>query len=215
MKLKTRKTLPRIVAAIVVAVSGFLTAAPAHAEISPLGTWCGNLVYGMNNSCVASLQYNLNAFGFGLSVDGQFGNNTLAAVKWLQTKAHLQDSAIAVDGQAGSMTISWIIGITGGMGGWPGKALTAGGSSCTLFVFPHPNAQTASAQIIDNSGTCGGVLERSTDGGRTWTEVSTYHVITSGTLTTYSYTDNSGELARACGYAWNGNGTVQGCTIAF
>lgn len=215
MRLKIRKTLPSMVAAAVVAVSGLVAAAPAHAEVSPLGTWCGNLVYGMNNSCVASLQYNLNAFGFGLSVDGDFGDHTLAAVKWLQTKAHLQDSAISVDGQAGPMTISWIVGITDGTGGWPGKPLSAGGSSCLLFVFPHPNTQTATAEVIDYSGTCGGVLERSSDGGRTWSEVSSYEVITSGSRQTTAATDNSGELTRACGYAWNGNGTVQGCTIAF
>lgn len=211
-----RKALAPLTA-VVALVSGLIAAGPAHAEIAPLTTNCGNLTYGMNHSnCVMFLQYNLNAFGFGLSVDGNFGDNTLAAVKWLQTKAHLQDSAIAVDGQAGPMTISWIVGITGGVGGWPGKELQAGNSNCLLFVFPHPNAKTASAQIDDNSGTCGGVLERSTDGGHTWTEVSSFHVITSGSVTTYSYADNASELARVCGYAWNGTEDTQGgCTVEF
>ena len=205
------------VAALFAALSGLVAAAPARADVMPLSTNCGNLVYGMNGSdCVSSLQYNLNAFGFGLSVDGNFGSATLSAVKWLQTKAHLTNSAIGVDGQAGPMTITYIVGITGGMGGWPGKALQAGNSNCLLFLFPHPNAQTASAEIIDNSGTCGGVLERSTDGGQSWTEVSSYHVITSGSVTTYSYADDAGELARVCGYAWNGTSNTQsGCTVEF
>ena len=204
-----------VLALTAAAATALLGTGTAHAEPIPLSTACGNITYNQQNSeCVYSLQFNLNAFGFGLAVDGDFGDRTLAAVKWVQTKAHLQNPAITVDGQAGPMTITYIVGITGGMGGWPGKSLVAGPSNCMLWLWPHPNAQTASAEIDDNGGTCEGVLERSPDGGRSWAEVSSEHIITSGSVTTYDYSDNAGQLSRVCGYAWDGNGTVGGCTVA-
>lgn len=210
-----RKSAACALAMTAAAASAFLGTATAHADPIPLSTACGNITYGQDDACVYSLQLNLNAFGFGLSVDGNFGDHTLAAVKWLQTKAHLQNSAIAVDGQAGPMTITYILGFTDGLGGWSGKTVAAGPSNCTLWLWPHPNAQTASGSVDDNSGTCAGVLERSPDGGRSWSDVSSNHVITSGSVTTYDYSDNSTQLVRMCGYAWDGNSTVQACTLAF
>jgi hypothetical protein len=66
-------------------------AAPASAtptEIQFQSSSCPtSLTYGEDDGCVAYLQDMLNTFGFGLSVDGQFGSNALAAVKWIQTKA--------------------------------------------------------------------------------------------------------------------------------
>lgn len=58
-----------------------------------------NLYYGSSGSDVKKLQQALNSKGYNLSVDGQFGSNTLSAVKDYQKK-----SGLSVDGIVGVNT---------------------------------------------------------------------------------------------------------------
>jgi hypothetical protein len=65
----------------------------------------------------------------------------------------------------------------------------------------------AAARITstNNGFACEGVLQRSTDGGNTWTNVSGWHTVSGGqSVTTYNYWDGSGYLCRVFGYDFTG-----------
>ncbi|WP_205752597.1 peptidoglycan-binding protein [Cryptosporangium phraense] len=85
-------------------VAGVLTAAPAQAAapaaINLLSSSCPtDIVQGQTSGCVTELQNLLNAHGANITVDGNFGANTLSAVKSFQASA-----AIGVDGRVGPIT---------------------------------------------------------------------------------------------------------------
>ncbi|MFC1419152.1 peptidoglycan-binding domain-containing protein [Streptacidiphilus cavernicola] len=196
---------------LVATPSAWATPAP----ISYHSTSCPNsLTYNEDDGCVVYLQQMLNTLGFGLSVDGQFGANTLSAVKWTQTKAHLQDSSVGVDGQVGPVTKGWIDKFYAQSSRQPGPS-----NACSIVLNPSPTsgAGGASATIaqINNSATCTGWLERYSNGS--WSQVSGQHTIggPGQWVTTYVYADTSTELARACvHYVGSGvSGTT--CTIGF
>jgi hypothetical protein len=64
----------------------------------------------------------------------------------------------------------------------------------------------AAARISSPAGDpfgCSAVLQRSTDGGRTWTNVSSWHDVSNGqSVTTYNYWDGAGYLCRVYGYSF-------------
>ncbi|MBF9069075.1 C40 family peptidase [Streptacidiphilus fuscans] len=78
-------------------------AVPAFAAPGPIdlnSSSCpANMTGGENDGCVTELQTLLNTHGFRLTVDGDFGNGTLAAVRTFQS-----ETGIAVDGQVGPQT---------------------------------------------------------------------------------------------------------------
>jgi len=84
------------------ALFGGLTA-PAFAAPAPLdlnSSACpANMTQGESDGCVTQLQTMLNTHGFGLLVDGNFGANTVTAVRTFQS-----ETGIAVDGQVGPQT---------------------------------------------------------------------------------------------------------------
>ncbi len=63
----------------------------------------------------------------------------------------------------------------------------------------------AAARISSSAGDpfdCSAVLQRSTDGGQTWTDVSGWHDVSNGqSVTTYNYWDGAGYLCRVYGYS--------------
>ena len=77
--------------------------APAFAAPAPLdlnSSGCpANMTQGEDDGCVTQLQTMLNTHGFSLTVDGDFGANTVAAVRTFQS-----ETGIAVDGQVGPQT---------------------------------------------------------------------------------------------------------------
>ncbi|MFI5956894.1 peptidoglycan-binding protein [Cryptosporangium sp. NPDC051539] len=97
----------RMVRALLLAaalVAGVLSASPAQAAapaaINLLSSSCPtDIVQGQTSGCVTELQNLLNAHGANISVDGNFGGGTLAAVKQFQASA-----AIGVDGRVGPIT---------------------------------------------------------------------------------------------------------------
>ncbi|WP_377273933.1 peptidoglycan-binding protein [Peterkaempfera sp. SMS 1(5)a] len=175
-----------------------------------------NIVKGSTNSwCVSTLQSVLQQLGFDLSVDGQFGDQTLAAVKWVQTKAHLQDSSVGVDGQVGPVTKRWLETFID-------NQVVSLGDGCGLDLITSPNSGSGTAQAYiseyaaDGAGYCTGTLFRSTDGGRSWTAVSGEHTEANNqSVTTYAYADTSTELAKVCGTGTGPNLVDSGCTAAF
>jgi len=78
-------------------------AAPAIAAPAPLdlnSSACpANMTQGEDDGCVTQLQTLLNTHGFDLTADGDFGANTVAAVRTFQS-----ETGIAVDGQVGPQT---------------------------------------------------------------------------------------------------------------
>src|ERR1044072_2186618 len=166
-------TVAGTTAALLLASSATAFAAPApidyHSSSCPT-----SLTYGEDDGCVVYLQEMLNTLGFGLSVDGQFGANTESAVKWVQTKAHLQDGSVSVDGQAGPVTKGWIDTFYHGTALQPGPY-----NACSISLNAFPDTGGASANIaqINDSATCTGWLERSDNGGASWIQVSSQHTI--------------------------------------
>lgn len=82
---------------------------------------------------------------------------------------------------------------------------TASSGACNLQLLAswdgHGN-DYAAARITGTSPyfDCNGVLQRSTDGGRTWTDVSSVHSVIDGqSVTTYNYWDGAGYLCRVYG----------------
>lgn len=79
------------------------------------------------------------------------------------------------------------------------------GGACHLELLAtwdgHGNDYAAARITSTNNGfTCGGVLQRSTDGGQTWSDASSWHYVDSGqSVTTYNYWDGAGYLARVYG----------------
>ena len=83
---------------------------------------------------------------------------------------------------------------------------SASGEGCTftlLGTWNTPNYWTA-ARITAASGIfgeCEGWLERSTNGGASYSIVSSIHTEQAGqSVTTYNYWDGNGDLSRACGF---------------
>ena len=75
-----------------------------------------------------------------------------------------------------------------------------------LLTWDGHGNDFAAAMITSNVNTgtiqCAGVLERSTNGGATWSQVSSVHVEDFGeSVTTYNYWDGAGYLARVHGWA--------------
>ncbi|MDX2703356.1 peptidoglycan-binding protein [Streptomyces sp. PA03-6a] len=91
-------------AAILVAAT-LMGAGPAMAAPAPIKLTSAScptdIVQGQVSGCVTELQNLLNAHGAGLTVDGDFGPNTLYAVREFQAA-----TAIAVDGRVGPQTKS-------------------------------------------------------------------------------------------------------------
>jgi peptidoglycan hydrolase-like protein with peptidoglycan-binding domain len=89
-----------------------------------LRTDCGYLMQGMSGPCVTRLQQLLNGFGYGLTVDGQFGIGTATAVSNFQTS-----KGLTADGIVGPMTKAALYGQTsgGGSNGGGGPGSTEGG----------------------------------------------------------------------------------------
>ncbi|MFC1420231.1 peptidoglycan-binding domain-containing protein [Streptacidiphilus cavernicola] len=198
-----------------------LGVAPAQADPGTVealqGAECPpNITQGSTNTwCVDTLQYALQTLGFTLQMDGQFGPQTVAAVKWVQTKAHLQSSSVGIDGQVGPVTKAWLVHFV------ENRSIDLGqGCGLGLVAWPNSGSGTAQATIseYDTSGNdhCTGYLERSTDGGKNWNTVSSEHT-ESGTqsVTTYAYADNSGELDKVCGQSVSTTLVNGGCTDAF
>lgn len=195
-------------AAIVAGVVGLPATAQATSVPAPIawdGPNCGTIEYGQINGCVTSLQEELNNFNFGLSVDGDFGGNTLAAVKWVQTKAHLQDSSVSVDGNVGPVTKSWIHHFDDYSYMTLANIALAGSAECIVQLDPQPAKGTASGVISWDSGTCSGAMYLSNDGGRSRVQSSGYHVITSGYVPFYPYTDTASQLEEVCVTATDGS----------
>ena len=100
---RLRTVLHALLAAVLgaVLVSGLATpamAAPAPVDLNS-SSCPANMVSGEDDGCVVELQTLLNTHGFGLGVDGDFGANTVAAVRTFQS-----ETGIGVDGQVGPQT---------------------------------------------------------------------------------------------------------------
>lgn len=78
-------------------------ATAAGASSTPSLASCSDqlMIVGSRGDCVRSLQHNLNALGFGLAEDGEYGARTRLAVYYYQTWAGIQ-----ADGMAGPQTMS-------------------------------------------------------------------------------------------------------------
>ena len=96
------------VATALVVVANPAGAAPAPIRLTS-SSCPNNIVQGQNSGCVTELQNLLNQHGAGLVVDGDFGANTLHAVRNFQSSV-----AIAVDGQVGPVTKSKLYSSSGG-----------------------------------------------------------------------------------------------------
>jgi peptidoglycan hydrolase-like protein with peptidoglycan-binding domain len=101
---RARAWLARAAGVVVAAVAAtLLVASPAAAAPTPINlfsTSCPAVIQqGQVSGCVTELQNLLNRHGAGLVVDGNFGPNTLYAVRTFQSA-----TAIAVDGQVGPQT---------------------------------------------------------------------------------------------------------------
>ncbi|MFF3559457.1 peptidoglycan-binding protein [Streptomyces sp. NPDC002574] len=89
-----------ILAATILMGAGPAMAAPAPIKLTS-SSCPTDIVQGQVSGCVTELQNLLNAHGAGLLVDGEFGANTLYAVREFQAA-----TAIAVDGRVGPQTKS-------------------------------------------------------------------------------------------------------------
>lgn len=192
--------------AVALAVLSGSWGAAAHATVTPaISTYCPTplptLSYGLqNNTCVAYLQGSLNGeYGFNLSVDGNFGTNTLWAVKALQTKA-----GISVDGQVGPQTWTALSTV---------QDIPIADGHCMVGLKLTPNFNNggygdwgAAAFLFSgtSSVTCEGFLTR--DEGSGWTQVSDTHAVTGSSVTTYTYWDGVGARVKACIWEMQGNG---------
>jgi peptidoglycan hydrolase-like protein with peptidoglycan-binding domain len=195
--------ISRALVAACVLVPAAAVAAPASAAVTPsaasVSTYCpdppANLVPGDVSSCVANLQAALNGtYGFNLSVDGQYGPLTTAAVKAYQTKYGL-----SVDGQFGPHSRAAFSGLT---------ALDndPNGHQCVATLKPVPFYGGSGYgdwgvgvwfEASDPAIDCLDQLQQDVNG--TWTTVEgTYDVKWQGSVTTKPITDNAGTSMRAC-----------------
>ncbi|MHA6757327.1 peptidoglycan-binding domain-containing protein [Streptacidiphilus sp. PAMC 29251] len=198
--------------ALVLATAPLAAAAPA--PISYNSPSCPtSLTSGEDDGCVTFLQESLNDLGFGLSVDGDFGAHTLAAVKWVQTKAHLANSSFSVDGQVGPQTKPQILLDAG----WWAQ------DGCNATIDAHPNSGTAQGTIYNdtNGYTCSGFLETSNNGGASWSEVTGISSVApnppaagASSVTTPATSDTASQLVRVCAYAGSA-ATEFSCTNGF
>src|SRR5690349_18348739 len=120
-----------ISAAVVGAIAGALVvvanpAGAAPAAIRLTSSSCpANIVQGQNSGCVTELQNLLNQHGAGLVVDGDFGANTLHAVRNFQSAV-----ATAAVGQVGPVTKSKLYSSNGSAP----AAINLNSSSCPSNV---------------------------------------------------------------------------------
>jgi peptidoglycan hydrolase-like protein with peptidoglycan-binding domain len=117
-------------ATVIGAIAGALLVAnpagAAPAAIRLTSASCpADIVQGQQSGCVTELQNLLNQHGAGLSVDGNFGPNTLYAVRTFQSAA-----AIAVDGRVGPITKSKLYSSSGGAP----AAINLNSSSCPANI---------------------------------------------------------------------------------
>ncbi len=89
----------------------------------------GSLIYGSSGSAVQNMQVALTSLGYSTGgTDGKFGNATLKAVKAFQ-----QASKLAVDGKAGTSTLTKLYELAGS-----GSSTTSGSSAvCTSATLSH------------------------------------------------------------------------------
>lgn len=102
-----------------------------------------------------------------------------------------------------------LVGTSGAANASTGNQVVVGSNAdgyCTLLLLGTWDGygdDYAAAEIIDNNPwfSCSGVLQRSSDGGQTWTDVSDWHYLSPGqSVTTYNYWDGDGYLCRVYGY---------------
>jgi hypothetical protein len=101
---------------------------------------------GSTGDAVRAAQTQLNRYGAGLAVDGQFGSGTDRAVRNFQSS-----HSLGVDGQVGPQTWQTLVG--GGGGGNPsGYALPLDRSAASRgdYAGPHWNSTPAVDLIVDN-----------------------------------------------------------------
>jgi peptidoglycan hydrolase-like protein with peptidoglycan-binding domain len=98
-----------VAAALLVAGTAATALAAAPSPINLDSSSCpANIVEGAAGGCVTELQDLLNVHNAGIAVDGQFGPQTYAAVRQLQSEA-----GIGVDGQVGPQTKAALYGTSG------------------------------------------------------------------------------------------------------
>ncbi|MER5428100.1 protein kinase [Streptomyces sp. NPDC002588] len=97
------------------------------------------IISGNHGDCVAALQYLLSGYGLDVTVDGEFGAKTLAAVKVFQTEAGL-----TADGKVGTETKAMLYGS-------PGGAVRTG----TLTVTETVNGAAVARCLDADTGTAG------------------------------------------------------------
>jgi hypothetical protein len=114
-------------AALAIGLAPSASAAPAPINLNS-SSCPANIVENDTGGCITELQTLLNAYGARLSVDGDFGPATLAAVKVFQRM-----SGIGVDGQVGPQ------------------------SKASLYTHPGDVRGAAMPIMLDESGSFGGV----------------------------------------------------------
>jgi peptidoglycan hydrolase-like protein with peptidoglycan-binding domain len=165
------------------AVVGFQSARGLPADgVVGSQTWPHLIVsvsQGASSDAVRAAQTQLNAYGAGLAVDGQFGPATDAAVRSYQSS-----HGLAVDGRVGLQTWQSLIGGNGGGGNPSGYALPLdrGAAGRADYAAPHWNGNPAVDLIVSyvpayaikggvvdhyNSSSCGiGIRLLQPDGSR-------------------------------------------------
>ncbi|MFC1418114.1 peptidoglycan-binding domain-containing protein [Streptacidiphilus cavernicola] len=135
------------------------TASATPSAINYNSTSCPkSLTDGENDGCVTYLQERLNTLGYGLSVDGDFGAHTLAAVESYQTTMHGFITNVSVDGQVGPITKGTLDYLIGNLS----TTQYGGGGSCKATLNVDGAADTASVTItasgLPSGYYCSGVL---------------------------------------------------------
>jgi peptidoglycan hydrolase-like protein with peptidoglycan-binding domain len=136
-------------AAAVASGAALLVASPAGAAPAPVNLSSSScpavIVQGQVNGCVTELQQLLNGHGAGLVVDGNFGANTLHAVRTFQAA-----TAIAVDGQVGPQTKAKLYTSSGGAP----AAVNLSASSCPASVSrgQHSGCVTELQRLLRRHG---------------------------------------------------------------
>ena len=91
---------------------------------------------------------------------------------------------------------------------WTTSTESTGLSTKTSSTFAEAYFLADNTSYTENAW-----MERSTDGGQTWSTVSGVHAMSSsGSVTTYAYYDGPGYLARACFQFTSWSGAAVHCS---